>query len=228
MRPRPRLPLTTRSTNVAASRPPLQEDRNDCIPSQAPAECNTRCPGVALGAFADYPPCSRRPRRPDARLPGHRRQRRRAPPPARPRRDSLPAQYFDFVRGATSGDLGVSSSATHRSPSSSRARIAPSFFLISYSVLLSLFFGVPLAIIAALRRNRFEDHLIRVSTTVGFAMPAFWIGLLLALVFAVHLGWFPSRATSLASRRHPKPHPPRGDDRALPHPAHPSGSCAHR
>ena len=44
---------------------------------------------------------------------------------------------------------------------------------------------------AALRRNRAEDHLIRLGTTIGFAMPAFLDRTSLALVFSVHLGWFP-------------------------------------
>ncbi len=104
---------------------------------------------------------------------------------------SLPVQYLEFVRGTVTGDFGIS--IVRDAPVSDliSARIAPSAFLISYAVLLSLIVGVPLAILAALRRNRLEDHLIRVSTTIGFAMPAFWIGLLLALVFSVHLGWFP-------------------------------------
>jgi peptide/nickel transport system permease protein len=70
-------------------------------------------------------------------------------------------------------------------------RIGPSAALIAYGMLLSLLIGVPLAIVAALRPNGWIDNAIRISTTVTFAMPAFWLGLMLALIFGLELGWFP-------------------------------------
>jgi ABC-type dipeptide/oligopeptide/nickel transport system permease component len=70
-------------------------------------------------------------------------------------------------------------------------RIGPSAALIAYGMLLSLLIGVPLAIVAALRPNGWIDNGIRVATTVTFAMPAFWLGLMLALIFGLELGWFP-------------------------------------
>jgi ABC-type dipeptide/oligopeptide/nickel transport system permease component len=70
-------------------------------------------------------------------------------------------------------------------------RIGPSAALIAYGMLLSLLIGVPLAIVAALRPNGWIDNMIRVGTTVTFAMPAFWLGLMLALIFGLELGWFP-------------------------------------
>src|SRR5205814_6668571 len=59
------------------------------------------------------------------------------------------------------------------------------------SMLLSLVIGVPLAIVAALRPNGWIDNTIRVSTTISFAMPGFWLGLMLALIFGLELHWFP-------------------------------------
>jgi peptide/nickel transport system permease protein len=69
--------------------------------------------------------------------------------------------------------------------------VGPSAALIGYSMFISLLFGVPLAIAAALRPNRMRDKSIRVGTTVTFAMPSFWLGLMLALIFCLELGWFP-------------------------------------
>ena len=56
-------------------------------------------------------------------------------------------------------------------------RLVPSAELIGYALLISLVIGVPLAIAAALRPNRWTDKTIRMGTTVTFAMPSFWLGL---------------------------------------------------
>jgi peptide/nickel transport system permease protein len=52
--------------------------------------------------------------------------------------------------------------------------------------------AVPLAFLSAIKHNRFADHAVRLLTMVTFAMPAFWLGLLLALLFALRLNWFPT------------------------------------
>jgi peptide/nickel transport system permease protein len=70
-------------------------------------------------------------------------------------------------------------------------RIGPSIALIGYGMLISVVIGVPLAIIAALRPNGVSDNSIRLGTTLTFAMPSFWLGLMLALIFGLKLGWFP-------------------------------------
>jgi len=70
-------------------------------------------------------------------------------------------------------------------------RVGPSAALIGYGMLLSLVIGVPLAIIAALRPNSWLDNSIRLGTTFTFALPGFWLGLMLALIFGLKLGWLP-------------------------------------
>lgn len=70
-------------------------------------------------------------------------------------------------------------------------RVGPSAALIGYGMLLSLLLGVPLAIVAALRPNGWLDNAIRVGTALTFAMPSFWLGLMLALIFGLELRWFP-------------------------------------
>ncbi len=50
---------------------------------------------------------------------------------------------------------------------------------------------MPLAFAAALARDRPRDHAIRLTSTVAFAMPSFWVGLMLALLLSLKLGWLP-------------------------------------
>jgi ABC-type dipeptide/oligopeptide/nickel transport system permease component len=104
---------------------------------------------------------------------------------------SLPAQFGSFVSNAVTGDLGYS--LTLNAPVSDIVgeRIAPSVQLIVYGLIVSLVVGLPLAIIAALRPNGVVDHGIRLVTTFSFAMPAFWLGLMLALIFGLWLELFP-------------------------------------
>lgn len=100
-------------------------------------------------------------------------------------------QYWDFVTGAVTGDLGTS--IIQRAPVSGiiAERLGASFFLLAYATLLSVLIAVPLAVYAALRLDRPVDHAIRLVGVVGFAMPPFWIAVILMYFFGLRLGWFP-------------------------------------
>lgn len=100
-------------------------------------------------------------------------------------------QYLGFVYGALTGDLGVS--IIQRAPVASIIgdRLGVSLFLLAYATVLSVLIAVPLAIWAALRLHRPIDHVIRLVGVIGFAMPPFWIALVLMLFFGLYLGWFP-------------------------------------
>jgi peptide/nickel transport system permease protein len=103
----------------------------------------------------------------------------------------LPVQFADFVGDAFQGDFGTSIVRQAPVREVIAGRVLPSFWLIVYSALISIIVGVPLAVLSAVRRNRSSDHLIRLFTMIGFAMPSFWVGLLLALQFGLRWGWFP-------------------------------------
>jgi peptide/nickel transport system permease protein len=100
-------------------------------------------------------------------------------------------QYLSFVGNAVTGDLGTS--IIQRAPVSAIIweRLVPSVFLLVYSTVLAVLLAVPLAVWAAARRERIADHLIRLAGTLCFAMPSFWIGLILILSFGLTLKWFP-------------------------------------
>lgn len=104
----------------------------------------------------------------------------------------LSDQFLAFLRGALVLDFG--DSIVHRAPVSSilGTRIAVTAGLLLLAVLIALLIAVPLGLLSALRRNRLTDHLIRLASMVTFAMPAFWLALVLVMVFSLWLGIFPT------------------------------------
>jgi ABC-type dipeptide/oligopeptide/nickel transport system permease component len=103
----------------------------------------------------------------------------------------LPEQYLTFVGSATHGDLGESIILQRPVSGIVSERIGPSMFLLAYATLIGIVLALPLGIVSALRRNRPVDHGIRLLTLIAFAMPSFWLGLLLIRTFSLDLGLFP-------------------------------------
>ena len=103
----------------------------------------------------------------------------------------LPEQYIAFVAGIPQGDLGESIILRRPVSSVIGERLGPSVFLLAYATLIAIAIALPLGIASALRRNRVADHLIRLLTLVAFAMPSFWLGLILIRNLSLNLGAFP-------------------------------------
>jgi peptide/nickel transport system permease protein len=101
-------------------------------------------------------------------------------------------QYWRFMSDAFTGSFGTS--LQYQQPVSSiiGPRITASALLICYSLLIAIIVALPLAMLSALQRDRWPDHLVRLFTTATFGMPSFWLGLMLSLVVGVHLGWLPT------------------------------------
>lgn len=100
-------------------------------------------------------------------------------------------QYARFLGRALHGDFGLSLIYRTDVLTATVTRIPISLLLISYAGLLALAIAVPLATIAAIRRDGVLDQVIRLSFSTMLAIPAFWLGLSLILVFAVRLKIFP-------------------------------------
>jgi peptide/nickel transport system permease protein len=105
-------------------------------------------------------------------------------------------QYWTFLRNAATFNFGQSLSQHVSVGVLMRPAILVTFFLTAYAIVISVVVAVPLAVVSALRRNRITDHLIRLLTMVTFGMPAFWLGIILVLIFSLHLGWFPTSGYS--------------------------------
>jgi peptide/nickel transport system permease protein len=101
-------------------------------------------------------------------------------------------QYGIYLRNLLTGNLGQS--LRYRTPvvDLMPRRASVTLFLVVYSLLLAIVLAVPLAIVAAVHRDRWPDHLVRGLITLPLASPTFWIGILLLIVFALKLGWFPA------------------------------------
>ena len=97
---------------------------------------------------------------------------------------SLPEQYWLFVQRLAHGDLGDSLlyGDTVRSMIAQRAPVT--IWLLVYSTVLSMLIAVPLATVAARRKDGAVDQVVRAVPIVGLGMPAFWLGIMLILLLA--------------------------------------------
>jgi peptide/nickel transport system permease protein len=100
-------------------------------------------------------------------------------------------QYYDYVVGWLHGQFGVSFFYGSSVWSLTLPRIPVTVELIAYAALLGLLITLPLATLAATYRGRLADQLIRLAFTTMLGIPAFWLGLLLALYLGVRLRLFP-------------------------------------
>ena len=101
-------------------------------------------------------------------------------------------RYLSWVGGMVRGDFGTS--YTYRTPVAGMVadRIAVSLPLTLYALGLSVCIGIPLGFLAARWHGGAADLGIMGLTGLGIALPNFWFAILLVLVFAVSLGWFPA------------------------------------
>jgi peptide/nickel transport system permease protein len=104
---------------------------------------------------------------------------------------SLPGQLGHFLSQLVRGDLGQS--YIYGVPVSSLigSHIGETASLVAVATVLAVIITVPLAALAASRQNGWADHLVRAVSVVGLALPAFWFGIVLIEVFAVHLHLVP-------------------------------------
>jgi ABC-type dipeptide/oligopeptide/nickel transport system permease component len=112
---------------------------------------------------------------------------------------SLFEQYLTFLHGIFTAHLGNDFIYAQSIGSLIGPRATVSAQLILGGVLVAMIIGVPLALISAVRANSGVDHGIRALVTLVFAMPQFWVGLILALIFALKLKWLPSSGYSDAT-----------------------------
>jgi len=103
----------------------------------------------------------------------------------------LPVQFGLYLKGAVRGDFGTSLRSGRPVAREIATRAGATVELVVISLALSTIIGIPLGVIAAVRRDAAVDHLARGLSIAGVALPAFLIGMLLQMVFYGWLGWLP-------------------------------------
>lgn len=104
----------------------------------------------------------------------------------------IPLQYLDWMWKIFHLDFGQSF-IYHQDAAQLFMQYVPNTLQLAVvALVLQLLIGVPLGVIAALKRGTWMDNVIRVFSVAGHAVPSFWLGLVLIILFAVQLRWLPT------------------------------------
>jgi len=104
---------------------------------------------------------------------------------------SLAAQYWLFIDRLFHGNFGDSLFYRVSARSLILERLPATLWLILYATILSIIISVPLAVLAATRKNKPTDHVVRAVPLIGLGMPSFWVGIMLILFFSLRWHIFP-------------------------------------
>lgn len=104
----------------------------------------------------------------------------------------LVTQYFDWIAGALTGDLGVSFRSGEPVTDLIVERLPATLSLAAGAVVVALLVSIPLGLISALRPRSPLDYVATVVSQAGISVPEFWMGILLILVFAAQLDVLPA------------------------------------
>ena len=101
-------------------------------------------------------------------------------------------QFWHFLVNAAQGEFGLSLRQGSKVSSLIAERFPATLELALVAAMLALVVGIPMGVYAALKRGTFTSQVFMTISLLGVSLPTFLIGILLILVFAVNLGWFPS------------------------------------
>jgi peptide/nickel transport system permease protein len=101
-------------------------------------------------------------------------------------------QYWSWLKKLSRGDLGTSFSSDHRPVADKILERLPITITINVlSLLIIIAIAVPIGVLSAVHQDSLFDKITAVIVFIGFAVPTFWLALLLMIFFGIHLGWLP-------------------------------------
>lgn len=109
--------------------------------------------------------------------------------------DPFFVQYFRYVKGMVTGDMGDSYVTKLPVFSTFMNRLPMTLQLGGTALIIAVIISIPLGIWTAVNQNTWKDTLGMIVALFGVSMPNFWLGLMLIILFSLKLGWFPSGGT---------------------------------
>ena len=106
--------------------------------------------------------------------------------------DPIIVRYGNYILNVLKGDLGQSYSTKENVADMILQRLPITLTLSFTSLFVTLICAIPLGIILAVKQNTLFDDVMRILSLIVAAMPAFWLGLMLIILFSVRLGWLPA------------------------------------
>ena len=106
--------------------------------------------------------------------------------------NSFLVQFWNFLANAVRGEFGMSLRQNAKVSVLIAERLPATLELAGIAALLALLLGIPMGVYAALKRGTFLSQVFMTVSLLGVSLPTFLVGILLILLFAVLLGWFPS------------------------------------
>ncbi|MFZ3322188.1 MAG: ABC transporter permease [Usitatibacter sp.] len=100
-------------------------------------------------------------------------------------------QYASFLAGALHGDLGRSFVYNIPAIQLILDKLPATLELAGVAMAMAIVLGIPLGLIAGLKPDSWIGRAIMAGSILGFSLPTFWVGLVLIMLFSVHLGWLP-------------------------------------
>ncbi|SER95654.1 peptide/nickel transport system permease protein [Tranquillimonas rosea] len=98
-------------------------------------------------------------------------------------------QFFLYLRDLATGDFGTSIRTGKPVIQDILHALPATIELATFAIIIGACLGVPLGVMAAVKKDRWQDHVIRVFSLMGHSMPIFWTGMIGLLVFYASLGW---------------------------------------
>ena len=104
----------------------------------------------------------------------------------------LPVQYVTYMGALARGDMGVSYNTANSVSNDLLVRYPASLELILVALAIAVILGVPMGIVAAVKKNRLTDHAVRLSTVATMSVPTFWLGIILIILLFYQLKLVPA------------------------------------